>query len=79
MEFNLISCRPKSILKELREKFPDENWKAERTGFGWTYRNNKGEHAWWCSALAPQYDGDDDSFRREFWIYRKNKPPESLW
>ena len=79
MEFNLISYRPKSILKELREKFPDENWKAERAGFGWTYQNNKGEHAWWCSALAPQYDGDDDSFRREFWIYRKNKPPESLW
>lgn len=54
MEFNLISLQPtKSILKELREKFPDENWKAVRAGFGWIYLNNKGEHAWWCSALAP--------------------------
>jgi len=71
--------KPQSPIKALRKKYPDEEWKAERCGFGWTYTNNKGDQAWSVAALAPRYDGDDDNFRSEFWIYRKNGIPEKLW
>jgi len=71
--------KPKSVIKALREKFPDEGWQAKQTGSGWVYENNKGEQAWWGAAvLAPRYDGDDATFRSEFWIYRKSGA-ERLW
>jgi hypothetical protein len=67
---NILSNRPTSIISYLRKKFPAEGWKAVRAGFDWTYENTAGEKAWWCSALAPRYDGDD-SFVSQFHIYRK--------
>jgi hypothetical protein len=77
--FNFKSIKKQDTLKYLKEKYPDENWKAKKSGFGWTYENNKGDKAWWCSALSPRYDGDDDNFMLQFHIYRKNKTPERIW
>ena len=74
----LLSIKSKSMIQILREKFPDEGWKAKRAGFGWMYENSKGEYAYWCSAMAPRYDGDDDTFVSEFWVYRKRGRPERL-
>lgn len=75
----LQGLKPKSVIQSLREKFPAEGWQAKRAGSGWMYENSRGEHAWWCAASAPRYDGDDDTFVSEFWIYRKGGPPERLW
>jgi hypothetical protein len=69
-----------SILSYLRKKFPDEEWKASRVGFsGYVYHNNKGENGYWIAASAPRYDGDDDTFISEFYIYRKDKLPERIY
>lgn len=71
-EDGMFSYKPKSVIAYLRKKFPEEDWKAVKAGSGsWNYENNKGERAWWCSALAPRYDGDDDTFVSQFHIYRK--------
>lgn len=70
--------KSKGTLAYLREKYPNEKWVASRAGFGWRYENNQGDSAWWCAALAPRYDGDDDNFVRQFHIYRKTKIVERL-
>lgn len=78
MSQELFTKSNSGLLAVLRKRYPDEGWTAIRAGFGWAYRNAKGEDAWLCAALAPRYDGDDNTFRSEFWIYRNNKPAELI-
>lgn len=75
----LATLKPKSVIQSLREKFPDEGWRARRAGFGWMYENARGELAYWVTAMAPRYDGDDDTFVSEFWIYRKSGAVRMPW
>lgn len=77
LESKTKRARP-SIIKTLKKKYPAEEWKAEKAGFGWEYVNNKGERGWWTAEMAPWYDGDDDTFVSRFHIYRKEGPPELL-
>jgi len=76
---SLLNKKPRRIIDSLREKFPDEDWKAIKKGSYWSYVNNKGEYGRWAAASAPRYDGDDETFISEFWIYRKNASPERMW
>ncbi len=66
------------MIDYLREKYPE---------YTWTY--NPHAHWWECevgrvsrvAALAPRYDGDDDTFRTETWFYfnEKGKRPERVY
>jgi hypothetical protein len=80
---NILEYRPtprRSILGTLRRKYPDQKWTAYRSGFGsWSYETEEGWVAHWCAALAPRFDGDDDNFVSEFWVYPKGATPERLW
>jgi len=51
-----------SILKQLRNKYPEQNFRAERTGYGigWKYIGDS-ETVQAFSQLAPKYDADDES------------------
>lgn len=31
-----------------------------------------------CAASAPRFDGDDSTFREEFWIYRQEAQAELI-
>jgi hypothetical protein len=63
--------KPRSrIIRALQLAHPDRTWRIERCGFGYNYISDNGWIAHWVAALAPRYDGDDDSFERQFWIYK---------
>jgi hypothetical protein len=49
----------------LRKHYPGE-WSYDRHG-GWC--RSDGLLVRKCAALAPRYDGDDDTFRTEYWMY----------
>jgi hypothetical protein len=70
-------CSP--FVERLNKLFPGENWRAHRTGFRWEYTNDKDAYAGWCSCLAPQYDGDDESAVSRFFIYRDNAATKELY
>ena len=69
------------VVKALTKMHPQVKWKAVRHGFGWGYVGDNGWNARWVSALAPQYDGDDDHFVSQFWIYKTstNETPEMVF
>jgi len=69
MQLDLKNPITSSPLKILRERFPDEEWRAVKEGFNWEYYNNKGEHAGYRSCMT--WD-DDDSYESRFYIYRKD-------
>ncbi len=71
--------KTESVIDYLQKKYPNEGWKAIREGFGWRYQNKLGDNAWWCAALAPRYDGDDDTFSKQFHIYRKDGQAERIF
>ena len=75
----MFALNTKGVLEQLRERFPDEDWKAVREGFSWGYTNNKGYHGQFVACLAPRYDGDDDHFVSRFYIYKPNEPTEALF
>jgi len=68
-------CKPKNISK----------WLGDRYGGKWTYDKHYSWHCddnerrvCRCSALSPQHDGDDDSFRIVYWMYG-NGTPVRIW
>jgi hypothetical protein len=82
MNFKNITTKKKSPLKVLREKYPDEQWSAHRAGFGfWDYKTESGWNAHYVAAYSPRYDGDDENFVSQFWVYfnDKNRYPERAW
>jgi hypothetical protein len=56
-------------------------WLSENCGGIWKYDRHCG---WWCddgkrhlmrcAALAPRYDGDDETFSTEYWLYGDGTP-----
>lgn len=67
------------MLAYLRKTYPSQNWRAIRSGFGWDYTNDQEDRAYWVSALASSYDGDDNTFQSQFYIYPKVGRPECLY
>lgn len=65
------------MLKLLQREYPEKKFKAVRDGFGWVYEAQDGSewHAHWVSALASQYDGDDNTFQSQLYIYRPQQSP----
>jgi hypothetical protein len=66
------------VLKYLKEQFPTEGWKAERQGFGWNYSNIRGDQVYWVSAIASRYDGDDNTFQSQLYLYPRSGRPKLL-
>lgn len=66
-----IFARPRRIINLLRKRFPG-SWRWDNRSRCWYGPNNS--CARWCAALAPRYDGDDDSFVSELWLYGLGVP-----
>lgn len=69
----------RGVLRYLREKYPDKEWRAVREGFGWGYETADGWNGGWRSCLAPLYDGDDETSVLRFFIYKPNAPTEEVF
>jgi hypothetical protein len=65
-------------LGSLRRHIPDVQWTAHRSGFGWAYKGSDGSVVRACSAMSPRYDGDDDTFRTEWYRYYADGRPAEL-
>lgn len=70
-----------AIAAKLDRLYPGLKWRAVRDGFGWEYHASNGWIAYYCSALAPRFDGDDETCRSELWIYKDStqQKPERVF
>ena len=76
--FNWTSKRFR-VIDRLRDKYPGI-WYYDPRGRVW-YNLTTGKYVRSFAALSPRYDGDDESYVLEYWMY-SNKPremPERLW
>jgi hypothetical protein len=55
------------MINLLRKKFPG-NWYYDSHDHSW-FDRQLGRRVRACAALAPRYDGDDDTFTTEYWMY----------
>lgn len=64
--------------KYLSQKYPGK-WKYNRRGRQWEHEDGI-RVVWACAKLAPRYDGDDDNFMTEYWLYYidTDKSPERV-
>ena len=70
------------IIKALKKLHPHVEWRCERWAYiSWHYLGDNGWEAHWVAALAPRYDGDDETYVRQFYIYKTstNEMPERVW
>lgn len=71
---NLKPCR--RVITTLRREFPHLTWV-------WTFpmwRASDGSFVRACAALAPRYDGDDNTFVTEYWMYfPDHRTPKRLY
>lgn len=73
---SLEKLRRRRVIDILRVKFPDLKWWWDQTDLSWC--NSESWQVRRYAESAPQYDGDDDSFRT---TYRRSDTNElvSLW
>lgn len=64
------------IITLLRKSLPGA-WRYEAGAREWR-RSEDGLRVFWVSVLAPQYDGDDDTFVSELWAYPTTGHPYQL-
>lgn len=69
--------KTRRIIDRLRKVHPGA-WRYDAKARQWICAD--GCRAWWCAALAPRYDGDDDSFSHELRLYRDavNEIPQRI-
>jgi hypothetical protein len=65
------------MINLLRKKFPGD-WYYDPCSHAW-YDRKYARHVYGCAALAPRYDGDDDTFAMEYWMYSDNPGPTPKW
>jgi hypothetical protein len=74
-----IKCKRFRVIDFLRKKYPGM-WYYDLRSHTWLNLTN-GKYVRRCGSLAPRYDGDDDTFCIEYWMY-SDKPetiPERVW
>lgn len=59
-----MRCRKQRVIERLRRSYPDVTWSYSHEEHRWD--GDKGWHVYACSALAPRYDGDDDTFETQY-------------
>jgi hypothetical protein len=59
----IASARSRRVIDVLRERYPGA-WTYNIAAGTWD--NAEGWHVYKCAALAPRYDGDDDTFITEY-------------
>lgn len=72
----LMVLRPaRRVIDTLRAGFPHLTWRWEHP----RWVADDGSYVQACAVLSPRYDGDDDTFRTEYWRYYPDRSPERVW
>jgi len=82
MKTNLFNIKPRRrLINYLREKYPEYIWQYDFHGHAWRASKDGKEvgHVRHVAALAPRYDGDDDTFIRQTYFYRDGQTPLRIW
>ena len=66
MKKQWVLDRTERVIDELRREYPDE-WKYDLAGRGW--KSSTGMTAGWRCASASMYEGDDESYQYQLWMY----------
>lgn len=69
--FDFIAKKCKNKTKYLNDKYGGV-WKYDGH-FAWNC--DDGRYVWRIASMAPRYDGDDDSYVTEYWMYGTGMTP----
>jgi hypothetical protein len=59
-----------SVISYLRKKYPGK-WTYEPHGHTWHHKD--GRYVRRCAAWAPRYEGDDEHYITQYWMYKNEK------